>query len=176
MVLAGQSTAKFLENGHLRFIPYQQLFARTEAVAVPGWGDFEGYANRDSLSYRAPYGLDDIPTILRGTLRRPGYCAAWQALVRLGLTDDTVNLGNAETLTWAELVTAYLPTNSVPHFDLQQQAAHYLGLAPEGEEMGRLHWLGLFSDRPVGTPTPPRPSCWSACSPKNGSSSPTTTT
>ena len=150
VVLAGQSTAKYLENGHVRFIPYQQLFARTEAVAVPGVGAFEGYANRDSLSYRAPYGLDEIPTILRGTLRRPGYCAAWHALVRLGLTDDATNLGNAETLTWAELIEALLPAARVPGLDLPTRLAAYLGLDPVGEEMGRLNWLGLFSARPVG--------------------------
>ena len=150
VVLAGQSTAKFLENGHPRFIPYQQLFARPEALAVPGYGNFEGYANRDSLSYRAPYGLDDIPTILRGTLRRPGYCAAWHALVRLGLTDDAVNLGNDEAMTWAELIEAYLPASLIPHLDLPARLAAYLGLNPAGEEMGRLNWLGLFSDRPVG--------------------------
>ena len=150
VVLAGQGTAKFLENGHLRFIPYQQLFGRTETLTVPEYGMFEGYANRDSLSYRDPYGLKDIPTILRGTLRRPGYCAAWQALVRLGLTDDSVALGNAETLTWAELVEAYLPTSLLPHLDLVQRVATYLGLNPTGEEMGHLNWLGLFSDRPVG--------------------------
>jgi saccharopine dehydrogenase-like NADP-dependent oxidoreductase len=152
VVLAGQSTAKYLENGHLRFIPYQQLFARTETLAVPGWGEFEGYANRDSLSYRAPYGLDDIPTILRGTLRRPGYCAAWHALVRLGLTDDAVRLGNPDSLTWAQLIEAYLPVAKAPGLDLPTRLAAYLGLAPESEEMGRLHWLGLFSDRPVGLP------------------------
>ncbi|ALW85981.1 saccharopine dehydrogenase [Hymenobacter sedentarius] len=150
VVLAGQSTAKYLENGHPRFIPYQQLFARTETLAVPGYGEFEGYANRDSLSYRAPYGLDGIPTILRGTLRRPGYCAAWHALVRLGLTDDTVNLDNPEAMTWAELVEAYLPVSQVPDLDLSVRVANYLGLDPTGEEMGRLNWLGLFSDRPVG--------------------------
>jgi len=150
VVLAGQSTAKYLENGHLRFIPYQQLFARTERLTVPGSGEFEGYANRDSLSYRAPYGLDDIPTILRGTLRRPGYCAAWHALVRLGLTDNSVNLGNAETMTWAELVTAYLPVADQPENDLSGRVAAYLGLAPGGEEMAHLSWLGLFSDRLVG--------------------------
>ncbi|MBD2767786.1 saccharopine dehydrogenase NADP-binding domain-containing protein [Hymenobacter sp. BT664] len=150
VVLAGQSTAKYLENGHPRFIPYQQLFARTETLAVPDYGEYEGYANRDSLSYCAPYGLDDIPTILRGTLRRPGYCAAWHALVRLGLTDDSVNLGNAETMTWAELIEAYLPASLIPHLDLSLRLATYLGLNPTGEEMGRLRWLGLFSDRPVG--------------------------
>ncbi|MBF9220738.1 saccharopine dehydrogenase family protein [Hymenobacter ruricola] len=150
VVLAGQSTAKFLENGRPRFIPYQQLFARTETVTVPDYGEFEGYANRDSLSYRAPYGLEDIPTILRGTLRRPGYCAAWHALVRLGLTDDAVNLDNPESLTWAELVAAYLPTPHLPGLDLPTRVAQYLGLTPESKEMGRLNWLGLFSDRPVG--------------------------
>ena len=149
VVMAGQSTAKYLEHGQPRFIPYQQLFAQTEPVAMPGFGDFEGYANRDSLSYRAPYGLADIPTILRGTLRRPGYCAAWHALVRLGLTDD-VNLGNAETMTWAELVAAYLPTPRVAGLDLHSRLAAYLNLNPTGEEMGRLNWLGLFSNRPVG--------------------------
>ena len=150
VVLAGQSTAKYLENGHERFIPYQQLFARTEAVAVPGFGEFEGYANRDSLSYRAPYGLDDIPTILRGTLRRPGYCAAWHALVRLGLTDDATLLDNAETLTWAGLTEAFLPAPRLVGLDLPTRLAAYLGLNPVGEEMGRLNWLGLFSARPVG--------------------------
>ena len=150
VVLAGQSTAKYLENGHPRFIPYQQLFSRTETLVVPGYGEFEGYANRDSLSYRAPYGLADIPTILRGTLRRPGYCAAWQALVRLGLTDDSVNLDNASTMTWAELIQAYLPVARLPHLDLSARLASYLGLDPTGEEMGRLNWLGVFSNRPVG--------------------------
>ena len=150
VVVAGQNTAKYLENGHPRFIPYQQLFARTETVSVPGFGEFEGYANRDSLSYRAPYGLAEIPTILRGTLRRPGYCAAWHALVRLGLTDDAVHLGNAETMTWAELMEAYLPVSLIPHLDLPARLAAYLGLNPTGEEMGRLNWLGLFSERHVG--------------------------
>ncbi|WP_201981704.1 saccharopine dehydrogenase family protein [Hymenobacter rubidus] len=150
VVLAGQSTAKFLENGHLRFIPYQQLFCRTETLTVPDYGEFEGYANRDSLSYRAPYGLEEIPTMLRGTLRRPGYSAAWHALVRLGLTDDGVNLDNPETMTWAELVEAYLPTSLIPHLDLSQRVATYLGLNPVGDEIGLLNWLGLFSDKRVG--------------------------
>ncbi|MBC6990217.1 saccharopine dehydrogenase C-terminal domain-containing protein [Hymenobacter sp. BT491] len=149
VVLAGQSTAKYLEQGHARFIPYQQLFRRTELLDVPGYGQFEGYANRDSLSYRAPYGLEEIPTILRGTLRRPGYCAAWHALVRLGLTDDTVRLGNSAALTWQELIESYLPASATPNADVATRLAAYLGLEPEGAEMQRLMWLGVFSEQPV---------------------------
>ncbi|SHK49635.1 saccharopine dehydrogenase C-terminal domain-containing protein [Hymenobacter psychrotolerans] len=153
VVLAGQSTAKYLENGHARYIPYQHLFARTEPIEVPGYGSFDGYANRDSLSYRAPYGLDDIPTILRGTLRRAGYCAAWHALVRLGLTDDSVHLGNTASLTWRELVESYLPVavpRATSETELAVQCADYLGLALAGPEMQRLQWLGLFTAKPVG--------------------------
>ncbi|GAB3292073.1 saccharopine dehydrogenase family [Hymenobacter tenuis] len=150
VVLAGQSTAKYLEEGRLRFIPYQHLFARTEELEVPGFGKFEGYANRDSLSYRAPYGLETIPTILRGTLRRPGYCAAWHALVRLGLTDDTVHLGNEADMSWQQLLEAYLPLASSEGKSVADRTAEYLQLASAGDEMQRLTWLGLFSDSPVG--------------------------
>jgi saccharopine dehydrogenase-like NADP-dependent oxidoreductase len=150
VVLAGQSTAKYLEDGHLRIIPYQQLFARTEEIQVPGHGHFEGYANRDSLNYRAPYGLDDIPSILRGTLRRPGYCAAWHALVRLGLTDDSVNLANTAALTWHELVAGYLPQWPSAEASLPALVAQHLGLAAQSPEMQRLVWLGIFDKKPVG--------------------------
>ncbi|MEJ7660803.1 MAG: saccharopine dehydrogenase C-terminal domain-containing protein [Hymenobacter sp.] len=75
VVLAGQGgPAKYLENGQEQLIPYHDLFGRAETLAVPGHGHFEGYANRDSLTYRELYGLADIGTMLRGTLRRPGYC------------------------------------------------------------------------------------------------------
>ncbi|HEX8426052.1 saccharopine dehydrogenase C-terminal domain-containing protein [Hymenobacter sp.] len=153
VVLAGQGTAKYLENGHPRFIPYQRLFAHPATIEVPGYGSFEGYANRDSLSYRAPYGLENIPTILRGTLRRPGYCAAWDALVRLGLTDDSGRLGNAADLTWRELVEAYLPVavpRATTETELAMRCADFLGLHFTGPEMQRLQWLGLFTDQAVG--------------------------
>ncbi|TGE04159.1 saccharopine dehydrogenase C-terminal domain-containing protein [Hymenobacter fodinae] len=150
VVLAGQGTAKYKQDGQLRFIPYQQLFIQTEALAVAEYGLFEGYANRDSLSYRAPYGLEDIPTILRGTLRRPGYCTAWNALVRLGLTDDSGPLGNPAEMTWKELVSSYLPVYPNPQASFSALVAQHLGLAPNSPEMHRLQWLGLFSDEPVG--------------------------
>ncbi|TGD80604.1 saccharopine dehydrogenase C-terminal domain-containing protein [Hymenobacter wooponensis] len=150
VVLAGQGTAKYKQNGQLRFIPYQQLFVQTEDITVPEHGLFEGYANRDSLGYRAPYGLEDIPTILRGTLRRPGYCSAWGALVRLGLTDDSGPLGNPATMTWKQLVSSYLPVYPDPQWSVAALTAKHLGLAHNSPEMQRLIWLGLFTDEPVG--------------------------
>ncbi|MVN77282.1 saccharopine dehydrogenase [Hymenobacter sp. HMF4947] len=150
VVLAGQGgDAKYLENGELKFIPYPQLFARAEVVAVPGHGHFEGYANRDSLSYREAYGLADIQTMLRGTLRRPGYCAAWQVLVALGLTDDSTLLGNSAIQPWQALVASRLPTPAAPENGAAELARQFQ-LDPHGPELERLAWLGLFTERPVG--------------------------
>lgn len=150
VVLAGQGPpAQYLEDGVVKFIPYPQLFAQAEVLAVPGHGHFEGYANRDSLRYQAPYGLADVRTLRRGTLRRPGYCGAWQVLVALGLTDDAQPLGNAATLPWQALVASRLPQPVVPAEAATQLAAQ-LHLDPHGPELARLAWLDIFSERPVG--------------------------
>ena len=150
VVLAGQGgPAKYLENGEEKLIPYPKLFGRAETLAVPGHGHFEGYANRDSLTYRELYGLADIQTMLRGTLRRPGYCGAWQALVALGLTDDGTPLGNAASLPWQELVARRLPTPPPPT-EVAAAVARHLALDPHGPELTRLAWLDIFTERPVG--------------------------
>src|SRR5882672_1972596 len=65
VVLAGQGTAKFLQDGNFKYIPYQQLFSRITPINVPEVGEYEGYANRDSLKYLETYGLQNIKTMLR---------------------------------------------------------------------------------------------------------------
>jgi saccharopine dehydrogenase-like NADP-dependent oxidoreductase len=150
VVLAGQGDpAQYLENGELQAIPYEKLFGRAEVLAVPGHGHFEGYANRDSLRYQAIYGLPNLQTMLRGTLRRPGYCGAWQALVALGLTNDIQLLGNAATLPWQALVASRLPQPAAPA-EAAAQLASQLHLDPHGPELERLAWLGIFSEQVVG--------------------------
>ena len=49
---------------------------------------FEGYANRDSLSYREVYGLKDAEKVMRGTLRYRGYCTIMAAFKELGLLKE----------------------------------------------------------------------------------------
>lgn len=49
---------------------------------------FEGYANRDSVSYKETYGLKDAEKVLRGTLRYRGFCTIVAAFKELGLLKD----------------------------------------------------------------------------------------
>jgi saccharopine dehydrogenase-like NADP-dependent oxidoreductase len=113
-------------------------------------GPFEMYPNRDSLLYRYAYGIEDIPTIIRGTLRHVGFCPAWDAFIKLGLTDDSYPIVNSEHLTYKELVQAYiLDDSSRP---IKEKVANLLGIEVESPVMSKLEWTGLFGDEKIGLP------------------------
>jgi hypothetical protein len=61
LCLPDRGTAKFIQEGTYKYIPYCKLFRR---VSRSGriWS-FEAYSNRDSLKYRSVYGLDDADLI-----------------------------------------------------------------------------------------------------------------
>lgn len=149
VVLAGQGSAvKFIQEGTYKYIPYQKLFRRTEIIDIEGFGKFEGYPNRDSLKYRKVYDLENISTMFRGTLRRPGYCRAWDAFVQLGATDDTYTLPNSRELTFRSFINLFLPYN--PHDSVELKFRHYLRLAHDEIELfEKYEWLDLFKDIPV---------------------------
>ncbi|MBB1192619.1 saccharopine dehydrogenase [Flavobacterium sp. SOK18b] len=110
VVLAGQGgAAKFIQEGTYKYIPYCNLFRRTEFLQVEGYGRFEAYSNRDSLKYRSVYGLDDVLTLYRGTIRRVGFSKAWNMFVQLGMTDDSYIMENSENMSYREFVNSFLP-------------------------------------------------------------------
>ncbi|HTA26160.1 MAG TPA: saccharopine dehydrogenase C-terminal domain-containing protein [Bacteroidia bacterium] len=147
VILAGQGTARYLENGRYAFIPYHKLFTRTEPINIDDYGDFEGYANRDSLSYRSVYGIEDVQTIIRGTLRKEGYCEAWNALVQLGMTDDTYIIPGSEKLSNKEFLELFLPAEKA---DTETRLLDYLGHEINNEILYKIEWLGLFNDTVLG--------------------------
>ena len=88
VVTAGSAGALFLEDGEQVRIPYSDIFKdENNKVAIPALGELAWYANRDSLSYIKLYGLSDVQTFIRTTLRYPAFCRGWQRLVDLQLTD-----------------------------------------------------------------------------------------
>jgi len=147
VVKAGQFGAQFIEDGFYKYIPYHQLFRRTEKIWIEGYGEFETYPNRDSVKYREDYGLKDIPTMYRGTIRRKGYAEAWDALVQLGMTNDVFEMENLADLSYKEFTQSFLPSFSG---DLQASLAAYLSLDKQSDTFKKLEWLGLFSDQKTG--------------------------
>jgi saccharopine dehydrogenase-like NADP-dependent oxidoreductase len=148
VVMAGQGTARFLQEGQYKYIPYQQLFQRTTAIQVPGYGDYEGYANRDSLKYIETYELQGIKTMLRGTLRNKGYCRAWNVLVQLGCCDDAYQMEGVANMTHRDFINAFLDFH--PTAGVEEKLRALFSLDADGEEMTRLTWSGFFSREPIG--------------------------
>ncbi len=147
VVLAGQGTAQYLENGKHKYIPYNRLFTQFDLVNVQGMGDYEAYANRDSLLYKEAYGIKDIPNILRGTLRHKGFCEAWNAVRKIGLTDNSYPIIDSENLTYHELLEAYVGRSN--QGSVKDRVANLVGTTPNSEIMQKLDWLGLFSKRKI---------------------------
>ena len=149
VVLAGQGgAAKFIQDGKYKYIPYNKLFRRTEIIDIDSYGKFEGYPNRDSLRYRSVYGLENIPTMFRGTLRKVGFCRAWNVFVQLGLTDDSYIIEGSEKMTNRDFINSFLGYN--PHDSVELKLRHYLGIEQDDYVWEKLIWLGIFNDTKIG--------------------------
>jgi len=154
VITAGDGGARYYRNSQLRCVPYHRLFADPHEVNLPGFGKFEAYANRDSLPYRKKYHLEDIPTMIRATLRVPGYCEGWNAMIQLGLTANNYRIEGSENLTYRQWVSSYLPhSNSAT---LEEKLAQSLNTDQKSDLFKRILWTDLLTDRPItrvnGTP------------------------
>ncbi len=148
VILAGQGTAQYLEDGKFKYIPYNRLFKEYRIVQIPELGEFEVYANRDSLLYRDVYGLEGIPNLLRGTLRYRGFCDSWHALVKIGLTDGSYPIIDSALLTYHELMDAYVSPDTVGG-SVKERVANLIGEPNDSPVMKNLEWLGLFRKKRI---------------------------
>ena len=148
VVLAGQEDAKFLENGAEKTIAYSNLFTNTEQIKILEAGSFEGYPNRDSIPYKKEYGLENILTLLRGTLRKIGYCNAWNVFVQLGMTNDSYKLENSKDISNRDFVNMFLP--NINKLSSEQILCKQFKITTDDIIFKKLEWLGLFSDEKIG--------------------------
>ena len=144
VVVAGQGgAAQFIQEGTYKYIPYHKLFRRTEFFEIEGYGQFEGYANRDSLNYKEIYGLNDVLTLYRGTLRRIGFSRAWDIFVQLGMTDDSYTVENSEGMSYRAFTNLFLPYSPTDSVELKLR--HYLKIAQDDIKWLKLLELDLFN-------------------------------
>jgi len=142
VVLAGQGTSRYIRNGQYKYIPYYMLFQSLDNITFEEAGEFDGYANRDSLIYRKIYGLDLIPTLLSGTLRRTGFCQSWNVFVQLGITDDSFEMDLPKSYTYMDFIDSFLPFHeSKSNEDKLKEILPWVSK----EVIERIQWLGFFN-------------------------------
>ena len=143
VVLAGQGTpAQYKEQGAIKYLSYKELFTKPSAWKISETDVYEGYPNRDSLSYQSLYQLEQTKTFVRGTLRYPGYCKGWNYLVQLGLTDDGTVLPEDPARTGRSFLANYLPAGEK---DVQQKLQKTFG----ADALPYIAALGLLDDEPI---------------------------
>ena len=144
VVLAGQGTAQYIDSGKYKYIPYGQLFKRTDTVNVLNYGQFEAYANRDSLSYREVYKLNDIPTLFRGTLRKPGFSEAWDLFVQMGMTDDSYEM-DVSGMNYSDFFNSFI---DVRNRDVKSYLKSHFRVSDN--IISKVEWLGFFNQINLG--------------------------
>ena len=144
VVLAGQGTAQYIDSGKYKYIPYGQLFKRTDTLNVLNYGQFEAYANRDSLSYREVYKLNDIPTLFRGTLRKPGYSEAWDLFVQMGMTDDSYEM-DVSGMNYSDFFNSFI---DVRNRDIKSYLKSHFRVSDD--VISKVEWLGFFNQINLG--------------------------
>ncbi|MFW9832533.1 MAG: saccharopine dehydrogenase C-terminal domain-containing protein [Candidatus Thorarchaeota archaeon] len=150
VLLAGRNNAHFLRDGKEVKIPGPELFEHCKLMEVPGIGTFEGYPNRDSLSYIDIYSIPETKTMLRGTLRNVGWCGTLDKIADLGLLD--IEERDFEGVTYAGLIRQLTSTSES---DLKSAVAKTCNIKSDDPIIKRLEWLGLFEEKeiPPGTST-----------------------
>ena len=134
IILAGSSGhAMFRENNKLRMVPYYKLFDKVDLVMASDGVSYDAYPNRNSVHYLKLYGLEKVHKLVRGTLRKQGYCRGWSFLVKNGFVNDDTKIPVGEFSTWAELSQSLLGMN----FNIKNE---------DEEVANMLNEIGIFSN------------------------------
>ncbi|TFG99833.1 saccharopine dehydrogenase [Candidatus Thorarchaeota archaeon] len=144
VLLAGRNNAHFLRDGKEVKIPGPDLFQSCELMEVPGMGTFEGYPNRDSMSYIDIYNIPETKTMLRGTYRNTGWCETLDKIADLGFLDiEERSLGGT---TYADLMKEL---SFAGNSDLKEAVADFCKIDKDSEVISRFEWLGLFDEKEI---------------------------
>ncbi len=147
VLLASRNGARYWRDNHVVDVEPERLFRDMRLLNLDGVGDFEAYPNRDSLMYRDVYKLgDEVQSVFRGTLRYIGWCNSLYNFRKIGLLD--LEERDCAGMTYADFMRDLLDAG--PEDDLRVVAADRMGTQPDCLPPWNLHWLGMFSSRPLG--------------------------
>lgn len=140
VLMAGRNNARYLSHSKIVQIDGKDLFNNHWPIDIENL-KLETYPNRDSLGYINLYGLKDVQTMYRGTLRYPSWCRTLAAVSQLGLLGENP-LKNTKGKTNREIFCSALelPENK----NLRNLISGKLPLEGKDEILNKLEWLGLF--------------------------------
>ncbi|MCP4293275.1 MAG: saccharopine dehydrogenase [bacterium] len=147
VLLASRNGARYWRDNHVVDVAPENLFRDMRLLNVPNTGDYEAYPNRDSLKYKDIYNLGgETRSVFRGTLRYIGWCNSMYHFGKIGLLD--MEARDCKDMTYSDYMRILLEAE--PDQDLRVVAAERMGIPADCLPPWNLHWLGMFSRRPIG--------------------------
>jgi len=143
VLMAGRNDAKYLKEGKIIEIEGKNLFRNHWPLNIDGQPEFETYPNRNSLPYIETYGLKDVKTMFRGTIRNVGWCDTLICIASLGVLDDTER-NDLVGLRYDDLTRRLV--NAPKGVSTREATKAFLGDDASEDVLDRLEWLGLFSN------------------------------
>ncbi len=147
VVNAGKAGGRYLRDGKEVNVSYKNIFLDTEVVEVPGLGNFESYPNRDALKYLKKYSIENVKNIYRGSLRKPGFCKAWDAIIKIGLTDSEKIFPESDKMSYKDWMGKFIP--EVKNKSDEENLSSFFNGQADSDVMEKLMWLDLFNDHNI---------------------------
>lgn len=145
VLLASKNSAKYKLDGNVVDVATENLFKDIRSVDFAELGKFEVYPNRDSLPYIDLYGIPEASTVLRGTIRYPGWCEILDTMKSLNmLSTDEMDVSGKS---YADLMSAIV---GIPNsMDMIAKLASKLNISTDSHFIKAMQWLGLFDQNQI---------------------------
>ncbi|KAJ7270718.1 saccharopine dehydrogenase [Mycena haematopus] len=150
-LLALLNPATFLLHNTVSHIAGPDLMASAKPCTIEGFAPkLEVFANRDSVPFRAFYGIEEAETVVRGTLRYVGFAAFMGALIRVGWLSGEVQgwLVEGEGMKWCEASQRACGASGSDEASLVARIKEVCAFESESESkriIDGMRWMGLFS-------------------------------
>jgi saccharopine dehydrogenase-like NADP-dependent oxidoreductase len=145
VLMASNNSAKYKKDGLIVNVSSENLFKDIRRINFGSLGIFEVYPNRDSLPYIDLYGIPEASSVMRGTIRYPGWCDILDMMKALELlSKDDIKLSNK---TYADLMAASVGIQDSS--DIRSKLQNKLNITADSGFLKAMEWLGLFEQKPV---------------------------
>ncbi|KAF9220571.1 hypothetical protein BS17DRAFT_786754 [Gyrodon lividus] len=162
---AALNGARFKLNGEVKEIPGEKILSNYfPDVPISNVLKLEGIANRDSLPYANTYGLgklDSLRSVLRGTLRYPGFADLVHSFKTIGLLDADPS-SHIQPHFWSDL--ARLALEKRIHERIPDDSSSFKSalsaVVPDQRRnnvLEALEWFGLAPSSQASQSLPPPP-------------------
>ncbi len=129
VLTAVSNDAKYLSQGEEKIIKGDDLMQSMRDIEIDKDFNLRGYANRDSLGYKEAYNIPEVKTLLRGTLRYPGFAQVIDAAKNIGLLSNEPF--SSKPTSWRQLMQDLSKSSDTQLTDQTKQAFAWLGCDSE---------------------------------------------